>query len=147
MKFAVITVLVMLVSVCRAQQPVPIESGAMTPPSISLFVSCDLTEEFVTPGMDTREVLWLGTPVSRAGARMLEESRRQCVVAQVPLVLESNALNRADAFAQQFGAEQGHIRLLASNNSDLHDPAGAFVAPRARTVTSQWVHVRGLNGR
>ena len=103
MKFAAVSLLALLMAVAGHAQPVIVEEDMMLPSLIPLFISCDLQEEFVTPALDARTLFWLETPVSREGARMLAESRRQWRVTQVPLVLDSATAMKCEARAAVSG--------------------------------------------
>jgi len=146
MKIAPVPVLVLLMAVTSHAQPVDRVDDATRVALIPLFVSCDLTAEFITPGMEEREVRWLETPVSREGARLHERSHARVTVTPVPLVLDAHALRMQHSPAAPFDARgqqgNGHIRLLASVKPGLYTPAK--VAMPARTGSSTWVRIRAL---
>ncbi len=142
MKIAAVPVLVLLTAIASHAQPAARVDGAMIP----LFVSCDLTMEFLTPSLDERELLWLETPVSREGARLHKQSRVRVDVSRVPLVLEAHSIRMHYSPAAPFDAQarqgRGHIRLLASEQHGLHEPAKDIVPERAGSST--WVRIRAL---
>jgi hypothetical protein len=143
---AVASLLAMLgVVPCRAQQ-----NTDSLPALFPLFVSCDLVSQFVTPGFDEDMLIRLESPVSREGARMLEESRKRCVVARIPLLLEKDAAASSIESApvarlETPSRDRAGVHLIAANYQDIDTSAGAALP--ARTGPSTWVRIRALFGR
>lgn len=147
---AAVSLLALLVVVSsRAQERVALEDPRSLPALFPLFVSCDLVSQFITPGINEGALIQLESPVSREGARMLEESRRQYVVAWIPLLLEqpvgenrieSAPVARFDALSKN----DARVRLIADTHYDFY--ASATAALPARTGPSTWVRIRALYG-
>jgi hypothetical protein len=93
MNFAVAASVILALAAApgQGQQPVAPNFNKSTDPALfSLYLSCDLIAEFVTPPVDARAVLLMDTPVSREGARLQSTSRRTpgWAVVRVPLIVE-----------------------------------------------------------
>jgi hypothetical protein len=150
MKIAAVPVLVLFTAMTSHAQPASRAVDATrTEALIPLFVSCDLSEQFTTPSLDQRDLLWLETPVSREGARFHEEARKRVDVSRVPLVLQAHSLRMHHSPAAPFSAQErpgtGHIQLMASEDHGFYEPAKDDIMP-ARTRSSTWVRIRALYG-
>lgn len=132
----------------RAQEPMTRDIDAL-PALFPLFVSCDLVAQFVTPGIDENARIRLESPVSREGARRLEESRKHPVVARFPILLEPTETGSSieSAPVARFGArsDETQMHLIAIKHRDFH--ASVSAALPARTDPSTWVRIRALWGR
>jgi hypothetical protein len=117
MKYAVAVWLLAALSPLAARaQPADCHAATALFP---LFITSDLMDEFVTPGLDSRIVVWFDSPVSKAGAlahreMLKKESGR---FAPVPLVLDV-VLHAAHVRDQAVPLERRE-RLIGNQN--LHE--------------------------
>jgi hypothetical protein len=86
MKTALAVALVLLVSTTARAQQEAVECRPATAKTLfPLFLTCDLKDEFLTPNVDPRTVIWFDTPVSRDGAIARTEAENERIQ-RVPLV-------------------------------------------------------------
>jgi hypothetical protein len=144
-----LSLLVLFAPVTSRAQQVEATDIESTPALFALFVSCDLVSQFVTPAIDEKAVIRLESPVSREGARMLEQSRRYHAEVRAPVLLKDTETARRveSAPVARFDAasEGACMHLIMMNHSDLDSPVEAALP--ARTDPSTWVRIRALYGR
>lgn len=135
----------------RCQQPVAADFNDPTQRALfSLYMPCDLIDEFVTLPIDPGVARLFDTPVSIEGARLERESRQTRVwgMVRLPLMVDNVSLQRMDDnHSRPLDVRKAgrNIRLASAGRISFDAPAHRADAP-VRTESSTWVRIRALFG-